>query len=141
MRFEVLNVQWTADDETFGGGVHDVKKPTATFLRLLAGAEAAGAVKVLDAAGNRAKLNQHVETQAQSEKAYAKAQESGAWHHGNVQQFVVDTETRIAATPKEAAAPLHAQLDRAKTILGHLEKGASYDEAVTRTLNQESANG
>jgi hypothetical protein len=66
MRFEVLNVQWTADDETFGGGVHDVKKPTATFLRLLAGAEAAGAVKVLDAAGNRAKLNQHVITETSS---------------------------------------------------------------------------
>src|SRR3954447_9246527 len=92
MRFEVLHVQWGADDETFGGGVHDVKKPTAAFLRLLAGAEAAGAVKILDAAGHRQKLNQHVETQAQSEKAYAAAQRSGAWHEGNQAQFDLDVE-------------------------------------------------
>jgi hypothetical protein len=90
MKFEVVHTVWGADDEVFGGGVHEVAKPTAAFLRLLAGAEAAGSVVILDHGGHRKKLDSHVQSQAQGEKAYAAAQKSGDWHEGNLAQFELD---------------------------------------------------
>jgi hypothetical protein len=156
MKFEVVHTVWGADDEVFGGGVHEVAKPTAAFLRLLAGAEAAGSVVILDAAGHRKKLDGHVQSQAQGEKAYAAAQRSGAWHHGNVQQHIVEMDARLnhwtAERAKFAELPDHpkravaverieeAQAMKAQSeqILAHLENGAGYDEAVTRTLAGEA---
>lgn len=110
MKLEVLHTQWAAEDEVFAGGVHEIEKPTADFLRLVAGAEAAGSVVVLDASdAHRAKLDRHVQSQEDGEAAYAAAQGdwvppvndengvmveagywTGPWHEANVAQYDLD---------------------------------------------------
>lgn len=91
LRFEVSGSQWAADEQVFGGGVHEIARPTKKLLRLVAAAEAAGAIRVLAASKeHRAALKGHVESQAESEKAYAKAQADGRWQEGNLLQYEVD---------------------------------------------------
>lgn len=91
MRFEVVHSVWGADDEVFGGGVHEVAKPTNKLLALLAGAEAAGVVVVLEATdAERGKLDKGVQSQDDGEAAYEKAQADGSWHEGNLAQFELD---------------------------------------------------
>jgi hypothetical protein len=93
MQIEVLDSLWGADGEEYAGGVHEIAKPTAKFLRLAAAAEAVGAIRVKASAEERARMRSHVESQADSEKARAKAQESGAWYEANMRQFLHDVET------------------------------------------------
>jgi hypothetical protein len=96
IKFEVLPTVWGADGEEFGGGVHEVAKPTAAFLRLVAGAEAAGTVVVLEASdAHRAKLDSHVQSQEDGEAEYAKAQADGRWHEGNIEQFDLDVMSGV----------------------------------------------
>lgn len=96
MTFEVLHSQWAADGEVFAGGVHEILKPTPEFLSLLAGAEAAGCVVVLDVSEqHRAKLDKHVQSQEDGEAAYASAVASGDWQEGNLQQFELDVAAGI----------------------------------------------
>lgn len=91
MIFEVLTTYWGADDEVFTGGVHEVAKPSPDFLRLVAGAEAAGSVVVLEASDqHRAKLDAAVQSQDDGEAAYDAAVASGDWHEGNLAQFELD---------------------------------------------------
>lgn len=110
MRFDVLHTQWAAEGEVFAGGIHEIEKPTADFLRLVAGAESAGSVVVLDVAdAHRAKIEKAVQSQEDGEAAYAEAQGdwiepvkddaglilahgrwSGPWHDANVEQYDLD---------------------------------------------------
>lgn len=132
VKFEVIYTVWGADDVEFAGGVHEVDKPSADFLRCLAGAEAAGAVKILEAAKEtRSKLKGHVQSQAEGEKVWAESQnvyaedgtieKQGPWHHGNLAQAVSDLEYRISVVDtyedEDTAAVLRAQLDQAKAAL------------------------
>lgn len=91
MKFEVIYSQWAAEDQVFTGGVHEVEKPTEKLLRLAAGAEAAGSIRILSAsAEHRSKLRKHVQSQADGEKAYSAAQADGSWQEGNLLQFETD---------------------------------------------------
>lgn len=98
MKIEVLDSLWGADDETFVNGIHEIPKPSKAFLRLVAGAEAAGAIAVLDAtAAELAALGHHVQSQDDGEAALAAAMGewtdgrwSGDWHDANVAQFELD---------------------------------------------------
>lgn len=96
MKIEVLHSQWGADGEVFAGGEHEIAKPTSAFLRLVASAEAAGAVRVVSATGaERSKLRDHVETDKVSVKNLAAAQADGRWHEGNWDAFVADVEAGV----------------------------------------------
>lgn len=90
MRIEVIYSVWGADGTDYPGGVHEIAKPTAKLLKLAAAAEAAGVVRVTASKDERTKMRTHVESQSDSEAAYAKAQESGAWQEANVAQHLMD---------------------------------------------------
>jgi hypothetical protein len=96
LKFEVLTTQWTADEETFAGGVHEIAKPSAALLGMIAAAEAAGSVVVIDAADDhRKKLDSAVQSQEAGEAAYAAAQADGSWHEGNLMQFELDVASGV----------------------------------------------
>src|SRR4051794_9797597 len=95
MKIEVIDSRWGADDETFERGVHEIAKPSAAFLRLVAGAEAAGAVVVVDAGAHRDKLDSYVQSQEAGETAQEAAQADGSWHDGNVAQFELDVANGV----------------------------------------------
>jgi hypothetical protein len=96
VKLEVIPTQWAADGQVFGGGVHEDVKLTRKLAPLVAGAEAAGVVNVLHATRDeRALLKGHVETQAESEKAYARAQADGSWHEGNRAQYDLDVASGV----------------------------------------------
>lgn len=132
MRIEVLTTRWGADDAVYDGGSHEIEKPTAKFLRLVAGAEAAGVVKVTASQEERAKLRGHVESQADSEKAQEKAFRSGAWHEGNLADYI-DSKSRLAqddSLPAEFRASLAAGIEQAERLQQLIAGGASYDAAA-----------
>lgn len=133
MRFRVLHNLWAADHEVFAAGEHEIAKPSASFLRLAAGAEAAGSVEIIDATDEqRGKLDLHVQSQEAGEVAYVQAQEDGRWHHGNLSQFVADREDKFAYDETlpadhpeklslDEAGLLAHQLDQAKAGLAETE--------------------
>ena len=133
MRFRVLHNQWAAENDVFAGGEHDVEKPSASILRLAAGAEAAGSIEILDASDQeRSKLDRHVQSQEKAEAAYAKAQADGSWQYGNLCQFALDREDALAydktleddhpdKLSPEIAGLLAHQLDQAKAELADME--------------------
>lgn len=92
MKIEVLVTQWSAEGETFGGGAHEIAKPTKKLLGLAAAAEAAGSITVSASKDERVTMTAAVESQSESEKAYAEAQRNGSWHEGNYDQFMLDVE-------------------------------------------------
>jgi hypothetical protein len=88
------------------GGKHDLeevlgKRPAAATIRSLAAAEAAGACKVTASADDRAKLDRHVESDADSRKARTAAQESGVWWEGQLEQY----ENEVAAGVRTHTGP------------------------------------
>lgn len=125
MKLDVLRTQWAAEDTVFQGGVHELSsdecpcglthgKPDADLLRLIAGAEAAGSIVVVDASdAHRAKLDKAVQSQEDGEAAYKAAQpvydlttgailEDGPWREGNLLQHALDAANPDA--PKAAVA-------------------------------------
>jgi hypothetical protein len=103
VKFKVLDSQWGADDEVFEAGEHEVAKPTAKFLALIAGGEQAGALEVLEETGaERTKIDGATESQEESEKNLAAAMRSGEWHGANYDQFLLDVE---AGTRPEVELP------------------------------------
>lgn len=114
LTFKVVYNTWGADGEAYTGGIHTVEDPTPEFLALLAGAEAVGAVEVIDDHGHRATIDSHVQSQEDGEAANEAAVASGDWHIGNLQQFVVGTQARLAAADDpDQDAPLE-DWERAK---------------------------
>ena len=105
MRFEVIDTVWGADDEVFGGGVHEIAKPTSAFLALLAGAEAAGAVRILEAStAHRAKIDRHVQSQEDAEAEYEKAQADGRWRVSGAGEVRIFVENGVRSRDLEAAS-------------------------------------
>lgn len=97
MKIEVLHSLWGADEHVFEGGEHEILKPSKRLLALIAGGAHAGAVRVVDAtAAEQKALDSHIQTQDAGEAAYAAAVAKGRWHHGNLLQFVIDREDRLA---------------------------------------------
>jgi len=132
MRVEVIYTVWGADGDEYVGGVHEIEKPSGKFLKLAAAAEAAGAIKVLQAsAEERAKMKTHVQSQADGEAANAKAVESGDWHKANLDQFIADADARLAGELDDSArAFLETGLREAKQMAELIAAGSSYDEAA-----------
>lgn len=108
MKIEVVYSLWGADglDEALQGGEHEIEKPSAKLLRSIAGAEAAGVVRVVKATREeRIALNRHVQSQEDGEKAYAKAQGepdesgqmTGPWQHGNHVDFIAQRRAVLKA--------------------------------------------
>lgn len=122
MRFKVINAVWGADGEEFAGGDHDVAKPTVAFLRLVAGAEAAGAIEVLEVTDQeRAKLDKHIEPDEKSLERQQAAQHDGSWSVGNRAQHVLSMANLVEYWKGE----------RAKfTELQHLPEYAERDAKV-----------
>lgn len=117
MQIEVLTTVWGAGDAEFAGGVHEVKL-TRTIAAIVAGAEAAGTIRVVgETAAERKMLDRHVQSQDDGEAAYEKAQAEGRWQHGNLLQFVTERREQLEATSK-----LHPlQRRRMKSELDHAE--------------------
>lgn len=123
MKIEVLSTVWAAGDQEFPGGTHDVTL-TAKLAPLIAGAEAAAAIRVLDAtSAERKQLDRHVQSQDAGEKANARALEDGSWRHGNLVQFVADREDRLTDDDlsKRDRARLEQELAEAKAALEQVE--------------------
>lgn len=129
MKIEVVYSLWAADGakQPFQGGVQgpdersELASPSAKLLRSIAGAEAAGVVRVVEATKDeRAKLDRAVQSQKDGERAQAKAMGdphpdllddgrenplagvmSGPWQHGNHADFVAQRRAllKAAATP------------------------------------------
>jgi hypothetical protein len=104
VKIEVLVSQWSADDEVFPGGVHEIAKPTKSFLRLAASAEAEGSIKVSASKEERSSMSAHIESQGDSEVAYAEAQRDGRWHEGQYDQFAAEVEQGLK--DQDALGPL-----------------------------------
>jgi hypothetical protein len=97
VRIEVVHAHWGAEDEVYERGEHELAKPSKKLLRLIAGAEAAGAVVVhVATAAERKLLDGHLQSQADGEAAYKKAVADGDWQHGNLTVFIVEREDRLA---------------------------------------------
>ncbi len=88
MKIEVLISNWNG----LAGGIHEIEKPSRELLSHAAAAEAAGIIKVTADSETRAKLGKHIESQAESEKVYERAQETGAWHEGQAIQAELDAK-------------------------------------------------
>jgi hypothetical protein len=97
VKLEVLQAKVGLDGEEFAGGVHEIAKPTKKLLRAAAMQEKVGAVKVTASKEERGTMVAAVESQADSEKAYAKAQEDGRWQIANYRQAIADRRDRLAA--------------------------------------------
>lgn len=95
MKIEVLVTQWSAEGEVFPGGVHEIAKPTKALLRLAAAAEDVGSVKVTASKDERRVMSASLESQSDSEAAYAEAQRDGRWHEGNYDAFMADVEAGL----------------------------------------------
>jgi hypothetical protein len=139
VRIEVLTTQWGAEDQVYVGGTHDIDKPTTGFLKLAAAAEHVGAIKITASKDERAKMSSHIETQAESEKALAKAQEAGTWHEGNLDQFIRDAKARLdGELDDQTRAYLEAGLKNAKQMQALMAAGVSYDEAAHAIVHGEA---
>lgn len=97
VKIEVLHSSWGADKDVFAAGAHELGKPAKKLLRLIAGAEAAGALTVLEATtAERKLLDGFVQSQKAGEAAYKQALTKGTWQHGNLTNFVLSREDRVA---------------------------------------------
>lgn len=133
MKVRVIYSVWGADgfDEPFGGGVHELEDVTEEQARSIASAAAAGAVEVIDASkAERSLLDGHVQSQEDGEAAYAAAQESGAWQHGNLTDFIATREQRLAeldehdperGDTEERRSVLAAHITEARARLAEME--------------------
>lgn len=122
--FDVLDSNWCAEETSYPRGEHVVEAPDEDLLRLIASAEAAGAVKVIDADENTAvELATHVQSQEDGETALQAAMGewiepetnadgtiieigrwSGDWHEANVAQFDLDVMSGARKPTLEAEA-------------------------------------
>lgn len=144
MQIEVVYTVWGAEDVVFQGGIHELGadecacgvthgKPDAELLRLIAGAEAAGSVNVLDYGDDeRATLDAHVQSQEDGEAALTAAMGdwvppvkdeetgvmlepgywTGGWHEGNLTQFILRLEDLLAADELAKNEPLEERVER-----------------------------
>jgi hypothetical protein len=152
VKVEVLDAQWGYSDVdpplVLRSGVHEVSVKNQAMLRALAGAEAAGAIKVKADKDTRARMSNHVESDSESFAKQQAAMESGAWHVGNIDQVISDHENRIAVATyhvdegrrgrnisEEAERALRANLEVLKRVRDVMRQGNSYEEAVMRVLN------
>lgn len=91
MKIRVLHTVWGAEDEAFEGGEHEISSPSAAFLKLAAGAEAGGAIEILDETkAERAKLARAIESDEDSLAKQEKAIASGEWGVANRAQYELD---------------------------------------------------
>lgn len=105
MKLEVLVTQWSAEGEVYAGGVHEIAKPSKALLGLVAAAEAVGSIKVTASKDERRVMGASVESQSDSEAAYAKAQRDGRWHEGNYDAFMLDVEAGLRDPDQFGAMP------------------------------------
>ena len=102
-QIDVVYSVWGAEDRVFSGGVQDVTIGVDVDAHILAGGVAAGAVRLVDPSDEvLAALEPHVESQEDSEAAYEAAVASGAWREGHLQQWIAETEERLALSNDEA---------------------------------------
>jgi len=136
MVIEVLHFSWAHDGGVLEGGKHEIDKPSAKFLGQVAAAAACSdpPVRVVKASQEeRGKIDKAVQSQAEGEKAYAKAQKDGDWHEGNLRAHIAATEARLKDAEDlhdDDKGRLLAALASSEDILEHVEAGKSYDEAV-----------
>lgn len=103
-RINIVYSVWGAEgfDEPFSGGVQTVEV-TPAFAPILAGAVNARVVELVDPSDELlALLDGHVETQEVSDAAYEEAVQSGAWRTGHLQQWITETEQRLALSNEQA---------------------------------------
>lgn len=122
MKIEVVYSRWTADGGIdLAGGKHEIEKPSATVLRMIAGAEAGGAVRVLSATKDERKaLDRHVQSQEDGEAALAAAmgepdeggQASGPWQHGNHVDFIAQRRALLDSDEVEMTKAERAAAER-----------------------------
>jgi hypothetical protein len=83
--FTVLQGPWTAGEHGTFTDTVTVEKPAKDLVRLAGHAHAAGVLDVTEGLDLKT-----VQSQADGEKAYAKAQDDGSWHEGNQIQHDLD---------------------------------------------------
>lgn len=106
MKVKVVYSLWAADGfaEPLYGGVHDLEDVTEEQARSIAGARSAGVVEVVEATDDElALLEPHVQSQEDGEAAYAAAQESGRWQHGNLVNFIAERKRKLVHDDAVAA--------------------------------------
>lgn len=141
VKVEVLDAQWGYSDIdpplVLKSGVHEVSVKNQAMLRALAGAEAAGAIKVKADKDTRARMSSHVESDSESFAKQQAAMESGAWHHGNVQTRIADLDARAASgdLSEGDVAAARAQADVLRRVAKLMGDGQSYEDAVAKVLN------
>lgn len=150
MEIEVVYSRWSYDGGELVGGVHEIENPSKRLLKAIGAAADSGAVVVKSASGEeRSTIERAVQSQKDGEKAYAKAQESGDWHEGNLLDFVVRSEQALTAharsvetgvglenrLSKESKAWLESGLAQARKVQKRMESdGLSYSDAVDAEL-------
>lgn len=90
MKVKVIYSVWGADgfEEPLHGGEHDLEDLTEEQARSVAGGVAGRALELVDATPEDIELlHPHIQSQEDGEAAYAAAQESGRWNHGNLLGF------------------------------------------------------
>lgn len=96
--FEVLGAQWNE----YAGGVHEVEDPDPELVALVHAAEAADiGVSVQEWNGAHPR---NVESQEDSEKAYAKAQKDGRWREGHLQDVIAQGQNECMRDDEIKAA-------------------------------------
>lgn len=136
MKIEVPGAHWAHDDGVFTGGRHEIDKPSAKLLKAVAAAEAAGVIVVHASKDERAKMAAHVESQTDSEKAYASAQKDGSWQAGNLQAFVGDASFRLKNDSLEDSdrAFLEQGVRDAKALLAGEDVPGQADRVIARDV-------
>lgn len=137
MKVEPINLSRLTLGDTVYEGNFEIEKPTKAELRLLAGAEAAGDVRLHASKDERRQLDAHVESDADSLKAQAKAMRDGSWQRSNAEthlhqaQRMLDSPARYGLdTDAQKLASVEVRRDTAAYILKAMDEGASYDDAA-----------
>ncbi len=135
MKLEVIHSAWGADGQEYAGGSHEIAAPSRKFLKLVAAAEAVGAVKAHASKEEREMISSALESDADSEKKLAKAVESGEWQKSNLAQYIHDAKARLGTgnESEESQASLKVGLADAERIQARIDTGASYETAVDET--------
>jgi hypothetical protein len=162
VKLEVVHTRWGAEDEVFEGGIHEDVKLTRALAPLVAAAEAAGSVRVLDAtAAERKLLAGKVQSQADGEKAFAKAQGdwvepvvddttgtrvivepgyyTGPWQHGNLLQALTDREQKLAVDDERRKESLDTAVKRARRGEDDIERLPLLSEDERAAIEAEIA--
>lgn len=138
MKIEVLHSRWGYEDDVYEGGAREIEKPSKALLAGIAAAAAAPdpPLRVVSASKDeRAAMEGAVQSQEDGESAYAKAQASGEWQLGNLEDYRARARRALLAHDRSIAdGTLDERLS--ERDVGILEAGLAEADKVQARIDE-----